>query len=60
MKIYSEEAITRDQVAASVNEVKGTISSLDIKQTAQIRQLRLWLAASFAVNVVLTLVLRFI
>lgn len=60
MKIYSEDAITRDQVDAHVAEVKGSISHLDIKQTAQIRQLRIWLAASFAVNVALTLVLHFI
>lgn len=47
MKVYSAESITRSDVDA-----------IDAKQTEQIKKLRMWLAASFAVNVLLTVVLH--
>jgi len=44
MKILSDNAITRKDLDA-----------VDAKQDRQIQALRLWLAASFATNIVLTL-----
>jgi len=48
MKIYSDTAVT-----------KGDIDAVDAKQTEQINKLRVLLAASFAFNTTLTLLLYF-
>jgi hypothetical protein len=68
MKTYSDDSITiayvneaAAQEAASARQAAQQHASwLDEKQTAQIDQLRIWLAVSFVVNVALTLALRFL
>lgn len=48
MKIYSDKAITKDDLAA-----------VDAKQDRQIKQLKLALAISFGLNLVIAVLLRF-
>lgn len=47
MKIYSDTAITRQ-------EITDNISQIDIKQTTQIKRLRVYVAVSFVANVALS------
>lgn len=44
MKILSNDVVSRDD-----------LSKIDEKQSMQIKQLRVWLAASFAVNLIISL-----
>lgn len=53
MKVYSADSITRP-------EVENIARDINEKQTRQIKQLRIWLAASFIVNAALTLGLAFL
>lgn len=48
MKSYSSDSITR-------REVDSKVSSVDTKQTEQIRKLRLWLAGSAVVNLLVAI-----
>lgn len=49
MKSYSNNVVTKTDVDA-----------LDAKQTEQIKQLRIWLAVSFAINLLAAVGLHFI
>ena len=49
MKMYSSTAVTKSDVEA-----------IDAKQTQQIKQLRLWLLASFIGNAALAIALHFL
>lgn len=64
MKSYSNEAVSQDAAldiaAKQASIVQASLDAVDAKQTEQIGQLRLWLAASFLANVALTLALRFL
>lgn len=63
MKMYSDAAITREEVQAIVADVAGTVQGasnealrqVDDKQTLQIKQLRVLIVISFACNLIITL-----
>lgn len=61
MKIYSNDTVSKtmldDAVEAKALEVGSKIDAVDLKQDRQIKQLRQWVLASFAVNALLTVVL---
>lgn len=57
MKIYSNDAVSKNQLEEIGRTVNRQLDAIDAKQDRQIQQLRLWVAGSFVVNAVLTLVL---
>lgn len=64
MKMYSDNAITHEDinrvVIAQADAIEAKVNNVDIKQTAQIKQLKLWLIASVVFNVIFTVALRFL
>ena len=51
MKSYSSDTISRTEVEAVVaHTVTAAVSEIDAKQSEQIKQLRIWVGVSFAVN----------
>lgn len=63
MKVYSNSSITKEEVEAIASQVFNaasqtatvTVDAVDKKQTEQIKKLRLLLAASFGVNLLVAI-----
>lgn len=55
MKIYSSDTVSSAEVDAKVSSVRNQVSAVDAKQTEQIQKLRVLLAVSFAVNLLVAI-----
>jgi hypothetical protein len=64
MKIYSDNAVSSTDLTAVQKSMEQSVQiamdAVDSKQSRQIQALRYWLAGSFAVNVALTVALKFL
>jgi hypothetical protein len=61
MKMYSSEVVTKEQVTQVATETAtAAASAVDRKQSEQISKLRVLLAVSFAVNLIVALGAYFI
>ena len=50
MKTYSDDAVTKADLATVAGNAQFSINEIDHKQTQQIKQLRFWVAAGFLTN----------
>ena len=54
MKSYSDDAVTKNDLAEIAGKAQYSLNAIDHKQTNQIKQLRLWLVVGVLTNLAFT------
>lgn len=54
MKVYSDDAVTKEDLGNISVITNAAITQMDAKQTKQIRQLRTWLGVVFVANALIS------